>query len=136
MKTLIAATAIAALSGIAMAQPAPHAHGVDANAASRSCFRTNEIRSHKLAADAIYLRVRMNDVYRLETTGNCKSGHFDTDPLVIDPAPPTGMVCQSLDLSLKIGRPGDLSMPTPCIVRGMRKLSPEEVAAIPPKLRP
>ena len=138
MKTLIAAIAVAALAGLAIAaEPAPHAHGVDANTnAGKSCFRTSDIRSHKLTEDSIYLRVGAKDVYRLETTGNCKGGHFDTDPLVIDPAPVNGMVCSPVDLTLKIGRSNDLSMPTGCIVRGMRKLTPQEVAALPAKLRP
>jgi len=121
---------------VILAAAAALAAPAGANAAG-SCFRTNDIRNHVIAPDnGIYLRVNTKDVYRLDTTGSCLAGHFRTDPLIIDPSPVTGMVCSPVDLTLKIGDSGNHGFSTPCIVSGMRKLTPTEIAALPKKQRP
>jgi hypothetical protein len=142
MKAVVFLTVAALALGASVAQTAPraaHVEGSDASSRTpaKSCFRTSEIRAHKFGDDeSLYLRVGTHDVYKAKTTGSCKAGHFRDDPLILDPAPPNGLVCDALDLTLKVGHQGQHGFATPCIVSGITKLTPEQVAALPPKVRP
>ncbi|CAN7400988.1 DUF6491 family protein [Phenylobacterium sp. LjRoot225] len=104
------------------------------------CFRTREINGHQVADDhTLYIRVANRDVYRLEMAGSCLAGASSSDPLVMREPPGVPYACRPIDLDISIAR-GGLGMggvtPTPCIVQSMTRLTPAEVAALPPRLRP
>ena len=102
------------------------------------CFRTRDITNHTIGDDGtLYLNVNNRDVYRLEMSGSCLAGAASNDPLVMREPPGSPYACQPIDLDISISK-GSLTtgMPTPCIVRSMTRMTPAEVASLPPRLRP
>jgi hypothetical protein len=104
-------------------------------AASSQCFRMSQIRNHTKGDDqTIYLLVRSKDVYRLDMSGRCLAGATSNDALVLKPVAGVDLICRALDLDLQVHTsPGMLS---PCIIKDITKLTPEQVAALPPKVKP
>jgi hypothetical protein len=129
---LIATCAAAAGSVPAQAQPeAPRAEQ-----RPNQCFQTTEFRSWRAPdPSTIYVRVRVSDVYELKLTGSCP---FITsgDAFLVTKFRGSSSVCDANDWDLKVAQNGPGSIPVPCIVRSMRRLSPQEAAAIPKKARP
>jgi|GEM_PF-336370 len=104
------------------------------------CFRTHDIDNHRVADDhTLYIRVANRDVYRLEMAGSCLAAASSSDPLVIREPPGVPYACRPIDLDISIAR-GGLGLgggtPIPCIVKSMTRLTPDEVAALPPRDRP
>ena len=129
-RLVLAAALTAALAGPALAQePAKPA------AASSQCFRMSQIDNHTKGDDqTVYLSVRHRDVYRLGMSGNCLAGASSNDALVMAPTAGVDLICRPLDLDLKVRTsPGMFS---PCIINDITKLTPEQVAALPPKVKP
>ena len=126
---LVAAVALAA-SGSALAadQPAP--------AQTSACFRVSQIDNHtKGDNQTLYLSVRnKKEFYRLDMSGSCLAGVSSVDPLVLTPTAGTDLICRPLDLDLKV-RMGGGGL-TPCIIKNITRLTPEQVAALPPKVKP
>ncbi len=105
-----------------------------AAAAADQCFRTQDMNNHKIVDDhTLYAAVGIRDVYRFEVSGACLATATNSDPLVIRTVAGNNLVCKALDIDLSISRGG---MTSACIVERIVKLTPEEVAAIPKKLRP
>lgn len=131
MKPLMTAV-LAAGAGVA-AQAWP----LEASAAGQ-CFRTSEMQNHSVLNDhSILVAVGLHDVWRIDSKGSCFAGASRSDPLIIRTTASIGMVCQPLDLDLAVRRgTGMGGMSTHCIVDGIRKLTPAEIAATPKKLRP
>ena len=105
-------------------------------AAGPQCFRVSQIQNHtKGDATTLYLSVKpKRQVYRLGMSGSCLAGVNSSDPLVLETAGGSDMVCRPLDLDLKIkAGAGGL---TPCIIKDITRLTPDQVAALPPKVRP
>ena len=122
MKTILILAAAAALAAPAAAAPA--------------CFRTHDIAGHrKVDNQTLYFRVQIKDVYRVTTKGACLAGATDSDPLVMKVVGASDMICNpvDLDLGVHIGPGGGVSH---CIVDTITKLTPQEAAAIPKKLKP
>ncbi|MBA4013296.1 MAG: hypothetical protein C0481_15635 [Phenylobacterium sp.] len=129
-RLVLAAVLTAALAAPALAQePAKPA------AASNQCFRMSQIDNHTKGDDqTVYLSVRHRDVYRLDMSGNCLAGASSNDALVMAPTAGVDLICRPLDLDLKVHTsPGMLS---PCIIKDITKLTPEQAAALPPKIKP
>lgn len=120
---LIAATGVFALP----AQAAP-------TAPARTCFRMHDVENHTVVDDhTIYVTARGRDVYRITTSNNCFAAKTRSDPLITRSSGGSDLICKPIDLDLKVGGTGGVSS---CIVSGIAKLNPAEVAAIPKKLRP
>ena len=130
--TLVAAIAAAALGGATAAAAQPAAQSTPT---ANPCFRMSEIQNHTKADNqTLYLAIRNRDVFRLDMTGNCLAGASTNDPLVMEPVSGNDLICRPLDLSLKVHvGPGALS---PCIIKQITRLTPDEIAALPPKVRP
>ncbi|CAN7498415.1 DUF6491 family protein [Phenylobacterium sp. LjRoot164] len=129
-RLVLAAALTAALAAPAFAQePAKPA------ASSNQCFRMSQIDNHTKGDDqTVYLSVRHRDVYRLGMAGNCLAGASSNDALVMAPTAGVDLICRPLDLDLKVHTsPGMLS---PCIIKDITKLTPDQVAALPPKVKP
>ena len=105
-------------------------------AAGPQCFRVNQIQNHtKGDAKTLYLSVKpKRQVYRLGMSGSCLAGANSSDPLVLETVGGTDMVCRPLDLDLKV-KVGAGGL-TPCIIKDITRLTPDQVAALPPKVRP
>ena len=128
---LCVAAALAALAGTAHAQPA--AQGARP---ANQCFYVNQMEGWRALDDkTIYVRANLKDVYRLDMSGSCPA-LTDPDAHLITKTRGSDLVCSALDWDLKVADSGRGSIPTPCIVGSMRKLTPAEAAAIPKKYRP
>jgi len=126
-----AVAALAAMAGAASAQPAPPT----ADAPQRACFRMSQIRNHRIASpDTIYLRVGNQRFYKVTTDGTCASGAWRDDVLIMSTPGGVDVICRPIDLDLSIRKgPG---MVTPCFVKAITPMSPDEVAALPRKMKP
>jgi hypothetical protein len=121
---------IAAAGLVATALPAQAAPP----APQRTCFRMHDVESHSIVDNqTIYVSARGRDVYRITTSNNCFAAKSRSDPLITRSSGGSDLICKPIDLDLRVGGSGGVS---PCIVSGITKLNPAEVAAIPKKLRP
>jgi Family of unknown function (DUF6491) len=98
--------------------------------AKDSCFWTRDLRNHTVADDhTLYFDVGGRSVYRVDMAGSCLAGVTSSDPIVLRDRPATGQICNKLDLDIRVRGAG-------CIVSGITKLTPQEVAALPKRVRP
>jgi hypothetical protein len=129
-----ACTAYDPYNGTAPLAAAP-AYGVDAVARPGGCFYARDIRNHTVLDDhTLLINVADRDVYRVEMSGACLAGATSSDPIITRQPPGSTTVCRPIDLDISIAIGG--GMRSPCIVSDIVRLTPEEVAALPPKLRP
>jgi hypothetical protein len=145
MKSALSLIAVLALAGCAADQP-PRTQAYSAASASAmtdavaveagSCFRMSQIRNHKKFDDSTLLvEVGRGSVYRWEMGGRCLAGASSSDPLIMTPAAGGDVICRPIDLDLKVKSSGG-GFASPCIIKSFVKLTPEQVAALPPKVRP
>jgi hypothetical protein len=123
---LFAALLVPAAAAVAAA-PAP---------AGRQCFYTRDWRGWRAAdpeGTAMYVRVGVSRVYRVEFAGTCRQLTSPSARLVTEST--FGQVCSAVDLTVKVSDSSGLA-PTPCIVKGLTALTPAEVAQLPKKLVP
>lgn len=129
---LLVAAAVAAIGGFAgsaaLADPAKPPPS------TANCFSASDWQGWKSPSPSvIYIRVRMHDVYQLDLSGG--SSDLDwPDMHLITKFVGTDWVCSPADLELYVA--DDHGFREPLIVKAITKLTPEEIAAIPPKFRP
>jgi len=103
--------------------------------AAKPCFRTSQMGNHTVADDrTLYQKVGLNEVWKITMSGSCLAAAFSTDPLIIKTPGSSGQVCSPIDLDIAISRGGTAT--SHCIVSEISKLTPEQIAALPPKLKP
>lgn len=126
-----AASAVAAPKETAnLGPPPPRGAGLPGG----QCFRSQDIRNHTYADDhTLLLNVRDRSVYRVTMSGACLAGAMPSDPIITRTPPGSPIICKPLDLDIGISRTG---FETRCIVDSVVKLTPEQVAALPKKLKP
>jgi hypothetical protein len=135
---LAAATSLAACAEeYAYAPPPPPAavlYAVPTAAVAPACFYTRDIRNHTVADDhTLFLNVGNQMVYRVETSNSCFAAATSSDPIVIRNPPGSNSVCHPIDLDVGINTGGFTSR---CIVASISPMTPAEIAALPPRLRP
>ena len=124
MKFLISAAVVGLAAASAFAATAAEP------AAKQSCFWTRDLRNHTVADDhTLYFDVGGRAVYRVTTSDNCLAGTVSSDPIVLRQRGASGQICRPLDLDLSVRG-------ARCIVSSLTKLTPEEKAALPRKVRP
>lgn len=98
------------------------------------CFSSTQWRGWSSPTDdVIYLRVGANDVYRIDLLPG--SGRLDRGGrFLISEVRGSNRICSANDLDLAIA--DSVGFRTPLFPRTLRKLTPEEVAALPPDHRP
>ena len=99
------------------------------------CFSTTEMGNWRAAdAGTLYIRVRMNQIYRLDLKGRCT---LLTAPgaRLITTFRGSNLICSPLDWDLKVSA-GIGSNVEPCIVKTMTQLTPDEIKALPKKITP
>ncbi len=132
MKRLLVITSAVAL--VTSALPALAADPATPQASSQ-CFRMSQIRNHTKADNqTLYFSVGSRDVYRLDMAGACLAGTSSSDPLIMETVGGTDLICRPIDLSLKV-KLGNVGV-SPCIIKEITKLTPDQVAALPPKVKP
>jgi hypothetical protein len=83
--------------------------------------------------DVLYLRVHVDDIYRVDLSPGSGvrkwPGHF-----LVNQVRGSSWICSALDLDLTLAAPGGFRVPL--IAVSLRKLTPEEAAAIPDESLP
>ena len=99
------------------------------------CFSSTEMGNWRAGdASTLYIRVRLNKIYRIDLKNRCS---FLTAPgaRLISTFRGSNLVCSPLDWDLKVSS-GIGGAVEPCMVKAMTPLSPEEIAALPKKAMP
>ncbi|TPW02653.1 MAG: hypothetical protein FD125_1938 [bacterium] len=108
----------------------------DAPPRARQCFSVRQVDNFEQGRpDQVFLRVGRNDVYELNAAGGCPDMDFANQMALI---PDGGLVGSRLctDDWARIVVPGSTSQTSVCRVRISRKLTADEIAALPPGHRP
>ena len=115
----------------ALATPAPPS---GAGLPTGQCFRSSDIRNHTIAdRNTLLIDVRGKETYRITMNGGCLAGAISSDPIITRQPPGSSIICKPIDMDIAISRGG---FPSHCIVDSIVKMSSEEVAALPRKLKP
>lgn len=129
----------AALSAALLAAPtfaaeaAPASKAEASRPASAPCFRLSDLGGHRIAGpDTLYYSVRRKEVYKFTFSGSCLAGVTNSDPLILEPLGASSQICKPLDLNLGVGGP----ISRRCIIKSIERLTPEQAAALPKKLKP
>jgi hypothetical protein len=106
-----------------------------------NCFRLSQVQSTRPDGDRkIYVRANVNDFYRIDLEHRCTTLLDPTSHLVLTPTPGQDLICGPLDLDLKVSDATRLGAPgatrESCFIKGITRLTPAEVAAIPKKSKP
>lgn len=128
MKTILLGAMIAAatLTAAAHAQTSKPAQG-------QQCFRTSQMDGYTATDDeqTLYIRAGRN-TFKVEFGNRC-TGLAYHDRLVIRNVGTSNLICTPIDLDISIRETGT---GVRCVATDLRALSPEELAALPKKLRP
>jgi hypothetical protein len=99
----------------------------------RKCFFSSQVNSFQAADEnTVYLKVGVHDVYEMKMFAPCRD--VDWAHRIALTSHGGSSICTGLDADIiapGIGEPAHR-----CQVRDVRHLTPEEVAALPPKARP
>jgi hypothetical protein len=122
MKRLVlAGVTVATVLGVAMSANAQSGDG--------QCVRTQFLRNHTVGDNhTLYFDYDGRDVVKLTTSGNCLAAVTSSDPIVLKDRS-AGQICKPIDWDIRVRG-------IPCMVTGMTKLTPAEVAALPKGKRP
>jgi hypothetical protein len=124
---ILSAAAIGPAAVTATANAEPNTAG---GSTGRSCFNEREIRAFTAAGDhAVNLRIGGKDVYHLELMGRCENIGWARWVHLKAHGSGGGFICDGQGVDL-------ITQDDVCPVRSIRKLTPEEVAALPSKERP
>lgn len=130
LKAALAATALAGL-GACAATGAPSPSLMP----SGDCFSTTNWRGWSSPVDdVIYLRVGVSDIYRIDLLPGSGRNLDSGGQFLISQAVGSNRVCSANDMQLLVAT--TTGFRTPLFPRTIRKLTPEEVAALPPGHKP
>jgi hypothetical protein len=137
--TLACLVTVGALSGAAgpAGQAASAPPGVDTAALTSTgagtCFYRRDIRNHTVGdAHTLYLDIAGREVWRVQMSNSCLVSAVSSDPIIIRNREGGQSVCKPMDLDIAVAAAGE----SRCIVSGISRLTPTEVAALPKKIRP
>ena len=103
---------------------------------AKRCFFIRSFQNWKAMDNkTIYIRVNLNQYYRLDLANRC-SNLMWPDSRLITQWRGSSSVCSGLDWDLKVAQGGTRGFATPCIVKTMTPLTAAQAAAIPRKFRP
>jgi hypothetical protein len=122
------ALALSALGFAALAAPA-------ASATDHPCFFINQWQGWKAdGPNTLYLRVNMRDIYRADLSAGAEQLSWAGSYHLVSRVQGSSSICGPLDLQLAVSDGHGYYQPL--IVKSLVKLTPEEAAALPPKVRP
>ncbi len=120
---------------VSSAAEAASAAGCKSPAPARSCFFSRQLSSFSAAGEkTLNLRVGVNDYYQLKLLGRCTELPW-TQVIGLQTRGGSDFICSGLDVTVIVPRPGG-GAPERCMATSLRKLTPEEVKALPPKQKP
>ena len=130
--TITLAAAVALLAGgaspVASAEPAKTPK-YDKN----QCFYSRNVDGFAAPDDkTLYVRVGVRNIYRFDMMGSCPD--IDWNQRLALVATPGPWICERMDAQVITHGPG-IGRQT-CFVQHMHKLTPEEIAALPPRAKP
>ena len=125
---------LAAASLMALSAAAPvAARSPTEPAARKQCFWTRQINNFASNdPNIVNIRVGVKDVYQFEMFGRCEEVDW-ANGIAIRSRGGSSYICSGLDA--EIITPSSLG-PTRCAIRTVRKLSPDEIKALPKNARP
>ena len=128
-RDILLAAACLLASGLPAVAQSPSAPPV------RQCFIAGEFGNWR-AADArtVYIRVRMNKIFRLDMANEC-SLLLSPDARLITVFRGSDLICSPLDWDLKVNA-GIGGNAVPCRVKAMTLLTLAEASALPKNIRP
>lgn len=130
---LVLAAGLAALSPGCAPAPASTSGGASAMAEVRPCFNVSQVHNFRTAApDTLYLRARVSEVFELRTSP-CPGSDF-ANALTIVPDGPGDQLCPGDRARLQTSGEGTTGLT--CVARVVRKLTPEQAAALPDSAQP
>lgn len=116
----------------ACASAEPPAQGADAGRQPRQCFWARDVNGFTAVDDThVNLRVGVNDIYELELMAPCHD--IDWAQKIAIQSRGSSWICSGLDAVLIA--PSSIG-PHRCHVKSIRKLTAEEIKALPGKARP
>ena len=71
-----------------------------------------------------------DDVYQVDMRSACLTGALASDPLILRPTGASDVVCDRMDMDIGVKTPIGA---TPCMIENVRRLTAQEVAAMPPR---
>ena len=132
----VAATAALALAATAAVQATagPRDSGAGDAKPARQCFSASRIANWARASDSVVnLRVAGGGYYQVALAGQCLKAVSANQVTMTFKTDSGDDVCAPLDLDVVVSNGG---VPITCGVDSLRRLSPEEVAALPSKQKP
>jgi hypothetical protein len=128
-KSLLAFPLLLGISAVAANAQAPVAPP------QNQCFFINQFENWKAPdSKTIFIRVAMTRYYRLDLSASCPELQVPDSHLITHSRGPD-TVCSAIDWDLRVSE-GASHFGSPCIVKAMTLLSPDEVAAIPKGFKP
>jgi len=130
-RTTVAAT-LAAFLTLGVAASTPALAESPAKPSKNQCFFTRNADGFAAPDDkTLYVRVGVRDVYQFEMFGTCQD--LDWNQRIALVSRGGSSICTGMDADVVTHSPiGQLR----CPVRSVKKLTPDEVKALPPKARP
>ncbi len=123
------ACAAATIAAPAMAAPAPPHE-------AQACFYSRNLSSWSSdGRDVVNLRVGVRDFYQLKLLGTCPDLQF-AETIGLETRGGSNFICSGLDVTLIVPTGVTHTVPQRCVGASLRKLSPEEAAALPRKQKP
>ncbi|MGI8840815.1 MAG: DUF6491 family protein [Caulobacteraceae bacterium] len=126
--SMISRAALAAAGALALTAPAAVASSPGA------CFLSSQWQGWRSPSpDVIYLRVNINDIYKVTLSAG-SSQLQSPDVHLVSIVRGSSRICSAIDLDLRLSDSNGFR--TALIAKTLTKLTPEEIAAIPKKYRP
>lgn len=121
--SVILAAALTLAAGQAMAATKP----------AKTCFSARNVSNFAVVDDrTVNIRVGVRDVYQLNLLTTCPDIGWQNEIAIKSRS--SSFVCSPLDATLIAE--GPFGRPQRCEVSGLRKLTPDEIAALPSRERP
>jgi hypothetical protein len=131
MKTHLALITDSAITALAVGvQPAAQAAPEQG---ARSCFYINQINAYRADGDStVYASAGPARIYRISMAAPCRNLTETSRQLLLEP-PGSGLVCNAAGLTMTAISSG--GTPERCFVQSIERLSPDEIASLPARLR-
>ncbi|HEX3364021.1 DUF6491 family protein [Phenylobacterium sp.] len=136
MKTATA-IALAAAASLTLSAIAANAQDKPTNkpASKNECFWSRNVTSFAAPDDhTVYIKVNLRDVYRLDLMVSCPDVDWNQRVALVSSRGAGGSICGPLDAEI-VSHAQGLGRQR-CPVKAMRKLTPEEIAALPKRAKP
>lgn len=136
LQIIPALATIMAVAGVASCAPTPSDTG--GTTPARACFYPSTVVNFRTSGDNVaYIKAGRNEVYELRAAGFCRGLSAARSLAITEGAGMGSRACVGDSVNVLASAPGmDESTNVPCRAQVARRLTDEEVAALPDRLRP